>query len=73
MKIKYLLFFLIFGLIACNTTTKEEPNINKGVITIAIDESIKPIMEAQITAHHIHYPGTKIITKYIPETKRICP
>jgi phosphate transport system substrate-binding protein len=71
MKIKYLLLFLMFGVIACNTTKKEEPNINKGVITIAIDESIKPIMEAQINAHHIHYPGTKIITKYIPETKGI--
>lgn len=28
-------------------------------------------MEAQINAHHIHYPGTKIIVKYMPETRGI--
>ncbi len=71
MKIKYLFFVLILGLSACNTSSKEEPNINKGTITIAVDESIKPIIEAQIFAHHIHYPGTKITTKYMPETKGI--
>ena len=71
MKIKYLFYVLITGLTACNTTTKEEPNINKGTITIAVDESIKPIIDAQIFAHHIHYPGTKIIAKYIPETQGI--
>ncbi len=71
MKIKYLFLVLILGLSACNTSSKDEPNINKGTITIAVDESIKPIIEAQIFAHHIHYPGTKIITKYMPETKGI--
>jgi phosphate transport system substrate-binding protein len=71
MKINHLFLLSILSLFSCNSSTKEEPNINKGSITIAVDESIKPIIEAQINAHHIHYPGTKIITKYLPETKGI--
>ena len=71
MKIVNVLFILTFGLAACNETAKEEPSINKGTITIAVDESIKPIMEAQVSAHHMHYPNTKINIKYMPETKGI--
>ncbi|MBP6619192.1 MAG: substrate-binding domain-containing protein [Leadbetterella sp.] len=71
MKINHLFLLSILSLFSCNSSTKEEPNINKGTITIAVDESIMPIIEAQINAHHIHYPGTKIITKYLPETKGI--
>ncbi|MCP9767374.1 hypothetical protein EGI22_05590 [Lacihabitans sp. LS3-19] len=68
------ILILIFGIIilnACNSTKVEEPSINKGTINIAVDESIKPIMEAQISSHHVHYPHTKINVEYIPETKGI--
>ena len=65
---------LIFGLvvlISCNQSNKEKPTINKGTITIAVDESIKPILEAQIISHNVHYPKTKINVRYVPETKGI--
>jgi phosphate transport system substrate-binding protein len=63
--------FGIFILSACNTSKVEEPSINKGTIKIAVDESIKQIMEAQISSHHVHYPNTKINVEYVPETKGI--
>ena len=63
--------FCIFILNACNSSKIEEPSINKGTINIAVDESIKKIMEAQINSHHIHYPNTKINIEYVPETKGI--
>ena len=59
------------AIVSCNTKTKEEPSIYKGTIHIAIDESIKPIMEAQLAVHKVHYPKTIIVPHYLPETKGI--
>jgi phosphate transport system substrate-binding protein len=71
MKLIQILLLVFLGTVSCTETTKEEPSINKGTITMAVDESIKPIIEAQVNAHHMHYPNTKINIKYVPETKGI--
>jgi phosphate transport system substrate-binding protein len=65
--------FSILGLsifiLSCNTA--ETPQINKGTITIAIDEAVKPIVDAQISAYKIHYPEATIKSVIMPENKSI--
>jgi phosphate transport system substrate-binding protein len=62
-------FLLSFFIWSCKS--EETPQINKGTITIAIDESVKPIMDAQISAYKIHYPEATIKSVIMPENKAI--
>jgi phosphate transport system substrate-binding protein len=63
------IFFLSVFIFSCNT--EETPQINKGTITIAIDEAVKPIVDAQISAYKIHYPEATIKSVIMPEDKAI--
>ncbi|RYU96996.1 PstS family phosphate ABC transporter substrate-binding protein [Emticicia agri] len=48
----------------------DKPDLpNDGEITIAADESLKPIVDAQVMAYNAHYPKAILHVKYMPEQK----
>lgn len=52
----------------CNTQEKQDLP-NEGEITIAADESLQPIVEAEIMAYNAHYPKAKLNVVYVPEQR----
>jgi phosphate transport system substrate-binding protein len=52
----------------CSSQEKQDLP-NDGEITIAADESLQPIVEAEIMAYNAHYPKAKINVIYMPEQK----
>jgi phosphate transport system substrate-binding protein len=61
-------------LIACNQRNSQPVPTDtptSGVIRISVDESFKPVIEAQISMYQGSYPGTKIIADYKPEAECI--
>lgn len=65
-----LLLLLICALLFIKCSKPDKPDLpNDGEITIAADESLKPIVEAQIMAYNAHYPKAVIHVKYMPEQK----
>jgi len=60
------------GVVSCNYAPQETTNtIKRGNATIAADESLKPIIEAQIQAYKAHYPETTFDVIYVPEQRAI--
>lgn len=58
----------ILLVVGCNTTpTKLLDTPTEGTITVAVDESFKPLMEAQFETFAMLYPASNIIVKYVPE------
>lgn len=51
--------------------TKKEPTIYEGTIEIAVDDAVKPIIDAQINAYKIHYPKATIKAVPMPENVSI--
>jgi phosphate transport system substrate-binding protein len=47
----------------------EKPTIYEGEITIAIDESVYPVVDELVKTYKIHYPKAVIKTKIVPENK----
>ncbi len=67
---RYLLLLIICALLFIKCSKPEKPDLpNDGEITIAADESLKPIVEAQIMAYNAHYPKAILHVKYMPEQK----
>lgn len=52
----------------CNSQEKQDLP-NEGEITIAADESLQPIVDAQIMAYNAHYPKAKLNVIYMPEQR----
>jgi phosphate transport system substrate-binding protein len=51
-------------------TQQEKQDLpNDGEITIAADESLQPIVEAEVMAYNAHYPKAKLNVIYVPEQK----
>lgn len=68
---KYVLL-LICALLLTECSKPEKPDLpNDGEITIAADESLKPIIDAQVMAYNAHYPKAIIHVRYMPEQKAI--
>ena len=64
----FLLTLITLSLWQC--TKPEKPDLpNEGEITIAADESLQPIVDAQLMAYNIHYPKAKLNIVYVPEQK----
>ncbi|MBA4849689.1 PstS family phosphate ABC transporter substrate-binding protein [Emticicia sp. BO119] len=64
------LLLLLCALLFLKCSKPEKPDLpNDGEITIAADESLKPIVEAQIMAYNAHYPNAILHVKYMPEQK----
>ncbi|MFB0948148.1 MAG: substrate-binding domain-containing protein [Spirosomataceae bacterium] len=60
------------GIVSCNYAPQEVTDtIRRGSATIAADESLKPIVEAQIQAYKAHYPETTFDVVYVPEQRAI--
>lgn len=65
-----LLLLLTCALLFLKCSKPDKPDLpNDGEITIAADESLKPIVEAQIMAYNAHYPKAILHVKYMPEQK----
>ncbi len=64
-----LLFFACAGFIGCNEEKqiKMPDSLTSGTIHISIDESFKPVMDAQIKVFESSNPDAKIIAHYKPE------
>lgn len=66
------LLLLIAGVMACQYNPQETTNtIKRGNATIAADESLKPVVEAQIQSYKAHYPETTFDVVYVPEQRAI--
>lgn len=52
----------------CNSQGKQDLP-NEGEITIAADESLQPIVEAEVMAYNAHYPKAKLNVVYVPEQR----
>ncbi len=52
----------------CNSQEKQDLP-NEGEITIAADESLQPIVEAEVMAYNAHYPKAKLNVVYVPEQR----
>jgi len=52
----------------CNSQEKQDLP-NEGEITIAADESLKPIVDAEVMAYNAHYPKAKLNVVYMSEQR----
>lgn len=66
---KYLLYFICIGLISCTSSSENVPSdsASEGTIHISVDESFRPIMEAQIQVYEALHPKTRIRADYKSE------
>lgn len=78
MKITQQVKFLIYSVLlltsfwACKYNPQEsEETIKRGNAKVAADESLKPIVEAQIQAYQARYPEATFDVVYVPEQKAI--
>lgn len=56
----------------CNYNPQEtKDTIKRGKSTIAADESLKPLVDAQVQAYVAHYPETSFTVKYVPEQQAV--
>lgn len=65
---------VIIGMIGCKPQKSKEGTYDTsshGTINISVDESFKPVIEAQIAMYHNSYPETKIVAHYKPEAECI--
>lgn len=52
-------------------SSEDEISIRKGTIVIAADESLQPVVDAQVEAYRMHYPEAVFVKRYVPEQKAI--
>jgi len=67
------IYFLVLILpLACvqeNKPVKEEDTINSGTIRVSVDETLKPLMEAEFNIFSYLNPGANLVISYKPESK----
>lgn len=68
MKKVFILLCTVIVLSQCTSQEKQDLP-NEGEITIAADESLQPIVDAEIMAYNAHYPKAKLNVIYMPEQK----
>ncbi len=63
------LFFIYVGFVNCKSKKQvaATDSLTSGIIHISVDESFKPVMDAQIKVFEGSYPGAKIMAHYKPE------
>lgn len=64
-------FFLFFIMSSCNSKERESgrDSRSKGAINISVDESFKPVIEAQKQVYEADYPDVKLNIHYKPEAE----
>lgn len=67
------LFYLLIslGLSGCSSTSEQLDNPRQGTITIASDESFKPLVRALTNAYEGIYPNAHFVVDYKPEQQAI--
>lgn len=68
MKYTFFGILIMLSLWQCNSQEKQDLP-NDGEILIAADESLQPIVEAEVMAYNAHYPKAIINVVYVPEQK----
>lgn len=73
MKLKPLVIsFLAYVTLSCGPISDEDDlHVNKGKISVAVDESFKKIAEAEIVGYQAMYPDTEFDITFVPEQKAI--
>ncbi|MFN4083617.1 MAG: PstS family phosphate ABC transporter substrate-binding protein [Bacteroidia bacterium] len=72
MRINYLVLILILAGFACNNTTNQELDTpTSGEITVACDESLYPVIDAEHQVFESHYPKAKLNLIYTSEPEAI--
>ncbi|WP_064196889.1 MULTISPECIES: PstS family phosphate ABC transporter substrate-binding protein [Emticicia] len=67
---KRIFVFIVVSLLLWQCNSQEKQDLpNEGEITIAADESVKPIVDAEVMAYNAHYPKAKINVVYVPEQR----
>jgi phosphate transport system substrate-binding protein len=66
---KILTLFIVSLLFLGCTNSEKQDLPNEGEILIAADESLQPIVEAEVMAYNAHYPKAKLHVVYVPEQK----
>ncbi len=67
---KRIFILLCSAIVFSQCTSQEKQDLpNEGEITIAADESLQPIVDAEIMAYNAHYPKAKLNVIYMPEQK----
>lgn len=67
---KKILFLIFISLSLWQCTSSEKQDLpNEGDILIAADESLQPIVDAEMMAYNAHYPKAKLHVVYVPEQK----
>ena len=60
--------FFLFEIISCNqnrnTVKKEEDTMTSGTIRVTVDETLKPLMEAEFNVFAYQYPEAHLIVSY---------
>jgi phosphate transport system substrate-binding protein len=70
-KSAWWIFYLFFILLACKAkqTDPDRDTRDKGVINISVDESFKPVIDAQVMVYEADHPEAKINVNYKPEAE----
>lgn len=66
-----LLSLIVYSCSPATESAEDDVSIRKGTMVIAADESLQPIVDAQIEAYKTHYPEVNFIRKYVPEQRAI--
>ena len=69
MKIKILILFSLLLTLGCDDKGQnKEPSLStKGELIIGVDESLKPVIDAEIAMFTVYYPESSIMPLYLPE------
>ncbi|TLV00178.1 substrate-binding domain-containing protein [Dyadobacter luticola] len=70
-KLKSCLFCVVLGFFGCESSNKNLDNPRQGTITIASDESFKPLVNALTNAYEGIYPNAHFKIDYKPEQEAI--
>ena len=70
-KSAWWIFYLFFILLACKAkqTDPAQDTRDKGTINISVDESFKPVIDAQVMVYEADHPDAKIRVNYKPEAE----
>lgn len=72
-NLKKNVILLSVGLIvaSCSFNPQEVETVKRGKAIVAADESLRPIVEAQVQAYQVHYPDAEFVVKFMPEQEAI--
>lgn len=68
MKNFFIILIMSMSFWQCSSSEKQDLP-NEGEILIAADESLQPIIDAEMMAYNAHYPKAKLHVVYVPEQK----